>query len=370
MSKERRGAKGAGSVYQVGDGRWRAQLDLGIIAGKRKRRTVTCSPPDAQRKARAALADLHREAAQGVLPDTVTTGEWVAYWLDHITPARQATKDSYRPKIAHITDAIGHVRLQQLRPDHVRALTGHLQDRGLAPNTIKQTVSILSAALRVAVDEERIPRNPATVKSARVQGEVNPHPIVPVHAARLIVDGATTNAERARLMGALWLGLRQSEALGLDWVHVHEADDWPHLEVVAAARRERGAGMVLYEPKSKTSRRETPMSPAVAATFAAWRIESGGRGMVWPSPTGAIGDPRADARGWAAALKRAGVEHIPLHGARGTAATIMLMDTPLHVVARYLGHSNPQVTLAHYARAADQQLADAADALERRMLGS
>ena len=186
-------------------------------------------------------------------------------------------------------------------------------------------------------------------------------------AAR-IVNAARDPAEQARLMAALWLGLRQSEALGLTWADVHESAPVPHVEVRQVARRLAGEGMVLQPPKSAASKRVTPMSPAVASVFGAWRADSGGRGYVWPSPSGGIGDPHADAQLWRDALQRAGVEHAPLHGARGTAATIMLMDTPLHIVARYLGHSNPMVTLAHYAQTMDGQLGAAADALERRML--
>lgn len=364
-----RGSKGGGSVYRLADGRWRAQWDYGIVAGKRIRKTRTCSPPDAMRKARAALVELQRGAIGGILPDTATTGEWVVYWLDKITKARPTTKDGYRSKIdTHIVPAIGHIRLQDLRPDHVRAMQTAMRAKGLAPNTVKQVHSILSAALRVAVDEGRIPRNPAAVRSASVTGERNPHPIVQLQDAGRIVNAAQSPREQARLMAALWLGLRQSEALGLTWSDVHETAAVPHVEVRQVARRLAGEGMVLQAPKSATSQRVTPMSPAVAGVFAMWRGDSGGRGFVWPSPTGGISDPHADAQVWCEALQRAGVEHVPLHGARGTAATIMLMDTPLHIVARYLGHSNPMVTLAHYAQAMDGQLSGAADALERRML--
>ena len=98
----------------------------------------------------------------------------------------------------------------------------------------------------------------------------------------------------------------------------------------------------------------------------AGRVRGSGAGL--PESDRELGDPTADARLWREHLKWAGVPHKPLHGARGTAATIMLMDSPLHVVAAYLGHSNPLVTLQHYAHALQGQLTEAADALERRML--
>lgn len=365
----KRGPKGAGSAFALPDGSWRAQLDLGMVNGRRVRRTRTCRPPDAQRKARRALVALRKEADQGLLPETATVEQWIERWLTSITKARQATKDGYRSKIdRYIVPAIGHHPLQKLRPEHIRVMQESMREQGLAPATIRQTHSILRAALRVAHDEKRISHNPAAVKSLEVTVAKNPHKILTPAQAVQVVNAATSNRDRARLMAALWLGLRQSEALGLDWAHVHQDADRPWLDVVQAARREKDAGMIIYPPKSKESVRAVPMAPAVASAFAAWRKESGGVGWVFPSPTGGIGDPSRDARDWAYALKAARVPHRPLHGARGTAATIMLMDTPLHVAARFLGHSNPTVTLAHYAHSLDEQLADAADALGRRML--
>ena len=368
-ARSKRSPKGGGSVFALPDGSYRAQLDLGIVNGKRVRKTRTCRPPDAQRKARRALAELRKEAEQGLLPETVTIEQWVTYYIDKVSRARGATKDGYRSKVRlYITPAIGHHPLQRLRPDHIRRMQEGMREQGLSPSTISQTHAILRAALRVAVDEKRLATNPAAVRSLRVSVPSNPHRILSPAQAVAVVNGSVTVRERARLMAALWLGLRQSEALGLDWEHVHEDADTPTLDVVQVARREKAAGMVLYEPKSETSRRTVPLAPAVVEAFRAWRAESGGVGLVFPSPAGAVGDPTRDARDWAFALRAAGVPHAPLHGARGTAATIMLMDTPLHVAARFLGHSNPTVTLRHYAHAMDQQLADAADALERRLV--
>ena len=366
----KRGVKGMGSIYELGDGRWRAQLDLGIINGKRVRKTRTCSPPNAQKKARDALKDLRREADKGLLPEAVTVAQWLDHWLSSVTKAREATKDGYRSKIkSYITPAIGHVPIVKLRAEHIRRMQQGMADKGRAASTIRQTTAILAAALRVAVDEGRIDRNPARMKSVQVEVRRKPHEHLSIPDAMTVVNTARTNRDRARLMAALWLGLRQSEALGLHWEQVHLGES-PYVEVIQGARREKARGMVIYAPKSRESYRVTPMSRAVAEAFRAWRDESGGEGLVWPGPTGELGDPTADARLWREHLKWAGVPHKPLHGARGTAATIMLMDSPLHVVAAYLGHSNPLVTLQHYASTMDGQLAAASDALEQRMLSA
>lgn len=50
-------------------------------------------------------------------------------------------------------------------------------------------------------------------------------------------------------------------------------------------------------------------------------------------------DPRRDSLDWSMALEMAGVEHVPLHGARGTLATILMArGVPDRVIADMLGH--------------------------------
>lgn len=71
-----------------------------------------------------------------------------------------------------------------------------------------------------------------------------------------------------------------------------------------------------------------------------------------------------------AQLKRiaaeAGVPTIRLHDLRHTAATLMLVrGTPVHVVARILGHSDPSTTLKRYSHYVPAYGRDAVDDLER-----
>lgn len=62
-----------------------------------------------------------------------------------------------------------------------------------------------------------------------------------------------------------------------------------------------------------------------------------------------IGEPYNPAvlsRYWANAVKASGVRHIKLHGGRHTAATLMHLDgVPIVVIAAWIGHSDPALTL-------------------------
>ena len=62
------------------------------------------------------------------------------------------------------------------------------------------------------------------------------------------------------------------------------------------------------------------------------------------------------------ALEMAGVEHVPLHGARGTLATIMMArGVPDRVIADMLGH-DVLVDQKHYQHSDDEQRREGAKA--------
>ncbi|MDW5612499.1 tyrosine-type recombinase/integrase [Mycolicibacterium sp. D5.8-2] len=82
-----------------------------------------------------------------------------------------------------------------------------------------------------------------------------------------------------------------------------------------------------------------------------------------------IGEPYNPAvlsRYWADAVKAAGVRHIKLHGGRHTAATPMHLDgVRVAVIAAWIGHSDPTLTLRVYAHSQDEALKAAGRSLDR-----
>ena len=74
---------------------------------------------------------------------------------------------------------------------------------------------------------------------------------------------------------------------------------------------------------------------------------------------------------WDAAVRRAGVPRITIHGARHTAATLMLnAGVPITTVSRRLGHAGPQVTLSVYSHVVGTDAKDAADRLGAVIFGN
>jgi integrase len=365
---ERRRGRGDGSVFQrAQDGLWVGQIDLGWVGGKRKRKTVTAKTrKDVLAKMRAA----RREVESGVVTGEATVEQWLRKWLDDIAPqkVRERTLQGYRGYVDHwLIPELGRVRLDKLQPDHVRMLHQRMAEAGLADATRRQAHMILRRALVVAEREGKILRNPAALVDPPPVGKGH-HGYHDAEETRAVIRAALATGDlqhTARIMLAYCAGLRQGEALGLDWRDVDL--DVGVVFVHQALARIKGKGLQLGPVKSDASRRFVPLIAPLVETLRALRAQTGGVGLVFggAGPT----DPRRDWQEWKDALKAAGVKDIPLHGARASCASLLRdMGFSERVIADILGHAQVSTTQAHYIRSNDVQRRDALEQAGRRLL--
>lgn len=353
MPRIRRG-QGDGSIYRrASDGRWFAAIELS--SGKRARKTVSAKTrAEVVRK----LRKLQQQMDAGIAPESATTGEWLHYWITEIAPRtkrkgkliRERTLIGYRSYIDNwLTPHLGRVKLQQLTPDHVRALYRAMRKAGRSETTIRQAHAILHRALNVALKEGRVVRNAASLADSP-SSERNPTPHLTPDLMQRVLAAGRTPRELCRLIAAAVLGLRQEEALGLQWPDFDERPGWVHVQ--RAVQRHAGAGLVVTDVKSDTSNRFVSLlTPGVAEAFAGYRMMAEGQ-WVFPGHNPANPeDPRRDYEVWKQALLRAGVPHVPLRGARASAASALLgSGESAEVIAEILGHAKGSIKVAeeHY----------------------
>lgn len=353
MAGKRR-QRGDGSCYQLPDGRWRAQIDLGTVNGKRMRPTAT---RQTQREARAALREMIRERDQGVVTDSTTLDQWLDYWLDVVAPARvrEATLPGYRSKLkSYIRPALGRRRLRDLTPEHFEAVYVGMRKDGLSEATIRQTHAIVRRALEVATQRQKIPRNPCShIELPTVQP--NPRDRWTVAESRQVMASLQPGREWLRVACGLLSAMRPGEVLALRWEDVHEDASTPHLDVVAGLREIAGKGLQRTEPKSRRSRRTIPLWESQVDAFRAWRESSGGVGYVFAgadpeTPT----QPKRDWLDWQDMCGRAGVRPVSPAGARPSGAVLMAAaNVPLVTLQAILGHADVTTTARYYAIAND-----------------
>lgn len=355
----RRRGKGEGSITKRADGRFVASVDFGYMNGKRVRPQKTCKT---KTEAIAAIRKMQASQDRGIIPDAVTLEAWLAYWLDSNRELRPRTRKTYQGFIdGWLIPLAGDVQIRKLAPEHVRAIHRKMRAEGKSAATIRHVHVILRSALAMAVEEERVHRNVAAIVKAPTADADSHHAVLSAADARRILDAAS-GVEYVRIMVAM-LGLRQGEALGLRWRDVIERDDGMMLLNVAGQIQWIDGKRVRTPTKSKASVRQ------VAVPFPE-RLR-GLRDMVGGEPDAYVfGEisPFTDARRWKALLERAGVEHVPLHGARGTGATLLLeMGVPLRYISDILGHANIKVTANAYTRSDEDRRAAAMELLGRRL---
>lgn len=341
MATQRRRGKGEGSITQRKDGRWVASVDYGWIGGKRVRPQKTCAT---KTEAIRELRKLQAVQDRGILPDAVTVETWLRYWIEQVADVRPRTRTTYKSMIeTWLIPLAGPVQIRKLTPEHVRAIHRRMEEAGRSKATIRHAHIILKTALDVALAEERISRNVARIVKPP-KAPKNPHHTLTLDAVRRLIEVAS-GRELVRLTLAL-LGLRQGEALGLRWRDVIEGDDGSMALTVAEQVQWIEGKRVRRPLKSAASVRSVGVPTPWSQMIAGWRMVDGGDPDSY-----ILGEisPYVDARQWSALLARAGVEHVPLHGARGTVSTAMeRQGVPARVIADILGHSDVRVTNAHY----------------------
>ena len=351
----RRRIRDEGSIYQRSDGRWVGAIDLGIVDGKRVRKTVTASTLRALRPKFAELKEAH---GLGVDSEGLTVGEWVQRWLDDVAEKRNrpSTMRTYRNYARRwIFPRLGPVRLDRLRPDQVRSMLREMEDAGLADASRRQVLAILRRALTVAERERLISWNAARMVDAPPVGKGS-HGRFTIDEARALLAACQLDDGRvlSRWVCALLAGLRQGEALGLTWDHVDL--DAGVIHVAQAVQQVKGQGVQVVNLKSDAAYRAIPM---VAPVWAALSAEPSREGFVWGGEKPIA--PRRDWQAWKDFLRSVdGVADMPLHAARATCGSL-LRDAGVaeSVIADILGHSQVQVTQKHYLHSDDRSRREA-----------
>ena len=360
MPKKR--GNGEGGLYKRADGLWIGVIDMPTTDGRRRRKTV--SSKNRGEAARKLLA-LRNAIAAGQVTGSprMTVEQWMEHWLPEICRyrVRPTTYRYYEQNVRlYINPHIGGKKLADLTQGDVRALHRVLQQS--STRSAQKGHQTLQKALDDAVKEGIIPRNVAALvekpKHVGAERKAFTHEI-----ARSIITAALEAGDplASRWAAAFLLGARQGELIGLEWSRVdlqagvadlswqlqlhqkeHGCGDPPTCGRQRAGFcphatwdlppgyewRECHKSMIWTRPKSAAGTRIVPIIPPLLVLLEAHRRATAGQpnphDLVWCHADGRPLYPSDDQDGWTEALKRAGVQHVPLHSARHTTATLLM----------------------------------------------
>ena len=379
----RRRGHGDGSIHKRKDGRWAAVVDLGLVDGKRKRKTVYGVT---RQEVAGKLTDLLKARNDGLLivSATATVGIFLAEWLETVRHSvRPRTWQRYEEYVRlHITPGIGRIRLTSLSPQQVQRLYSDRLHSGLSAQSVVHLHRMLHKALHQAVRLGLVARNVTElVDPPRVARQ--PMRALSPDEVRLFLAAAHGDRLEALYVLAVTAGLRQGELLGLRWRDVDL--DSQKLRVVGSLQNIPGVGFQIVEPKTDRSRRLVIISNLAVDALRAHRetqakerqrlgLPSHDDDLVFSNGLGKPTHPsNLLRRSFRPLLERAGLPKVRFHDLRHTAATLLLGEG-IHpkIVSEMLGHSSINITLdlySHVTPTMQQQAADALDSLFGRQLG-
>ncbi len=306
--------------------------------------------------------------------------EWIERYVGRRKGGfREATRDEYRRQLEqyvypHFGD---RVRLTEITPKKVSAFVGWLSKEtkpaptkddpdGRAPlsdATIRNVMAPLRACLATARSEGLIRSNPAseTVLPTRLTVDDDEDEQVKAMSRDELATVLTLIDARHRALFDVLAatGLRISEAIALQWRHLHLDGSEPSLRVRRAFVRG-----VMGPPKSKYGKRSIPLSHELVVALRAHRKDSewpGETDLVFPSLDGTPLDvSNLRRRTLAPAAQEADAAWIGFHTFRHTCASLLFADGRNAVqVQRWLGHHSAAFTLQTYVHLLDEDLGEA-----------
>lgn len=337
----------------------------------------------ARKKAEAFAATFERDCKAGLIGDGRRRfDDYCNYCIDlkEQRGAKHSTIFRYRELTKRIFPAIGHIKLCDLRADHLNNLYTDLMKPGLnnrsggslSPSTVRKYHNLISTVLDQAVKEGLVPFNVAdrTMKPKAEKPEVQYFQPEQIAAIRGALEGEPIKWKTITHL-LLITGARRGEILALKWECIDFDRNQIHICNSVSYRPD--VGIRVESPKTETSIRFVAL-PAetmkLLRQYRAWqsaeRLRLGeyyqDQGLVFSQDNGQPMHPDSVNRWLNKFSARHDLPHINPHAFRHTMASLLLYNHVDNVsVSKRLGHAQVSTTsniYAHVIEQADQKNAD------------
>ena len=251
---------GEGTVYfDKAKNRWIAKVTVGYDAdGRAVRRSRTARTKDEAVKKKGELLRTYWTAA-ALDADRLTVADYLMLWLDtyKVGQIRETTLVQYRIQAVKIAAQVGGLRLAALSPLHVRAIA---KDKG------QNTLKLLKGALRQAVIDGLLVKNPAD--GIRAPKEEHHVCAARLEDVRRVIEAARCKKPSLALILtiALYTGMRAGEICALRWSDIDGTRCTVRRTVVRCGGRTQ-----ISPPKTRRSLRTIELPESLAAEIKSYR---------------------------------------------------------------------------------------------------
>jgi integrase len=375
-----------GHIEKRGNDSWRLTVSDGLDSqGKqiRYRKTIQAKKEKAAEK-ELALMIAEIEKGQFISTGKLTFADFIDRWFKSYADINLAPKTLHRYRQmldSRIIPILGHYKMDKLRPVHLLDFCTFLRNedtkqRGksgkLSDMTILHHFRLVSAILQTALQWQVISFNPAkNVKAPKVKRMPGAYYDEGQTAALLEAVENDPIIYKVLIYLAISTGLRRGELMGLEWDDINF--DKTVLTVKRASQYLPGKGTFTKDPKNESSKRVVSLPSSIIVLLKEYRREQLQErlrlGDMWQDSNrifttwdGRPMHPDTPSNWFPKFLKRNNLPHIPFHGLRHTAATL-LIDKGLNIkaVSARLGHTQASTTIniyTHALKSADRKAAD------------
>lgn len=313
---------------------------------------VYWTEPETGRRRRYQLAARSRQEAESegrdrYLKETrprgaLTVAEIWDTYIDHL--GAKPTAKTMRYTARAILPHFGALRPDQITTGDCRQYRDARLRAGRKIGSVHTELGHLRSALRWAAKAGLIDRAPAIDMPPKPDSDVRP---LSDEEIRRLLDACHAPHVRLAVVLLLTTGARVGAVLDLTWDRVDFERGVIDLRLPDGLTR-KGRAVV---PMNRMAR--AALEAAFPARLTDHVVEWGGRRV------------RSIRKGYAAALKRAGMEGVHIHQIRHSVAVRLLENgSTIEEVAQFLGHSNTAITYKVYSRFTTEYLSNAAKTLE------
>lgn len=324
------------------------------------------------KQARAkALVSLHR--GDYVEPSKITVGGYLTSWMEmHAETLKPSTRENYQSHLRlYLIPHLGNLTLSQLRPTHIqKALiamrtVGGRHGKGVSARTVHLSASILSKALKYAVEVEGILAINVAERVPRPKGEAKRNEPWSPEQIRFFLDSVKDHELFALYRVAIYSGARLGEILALNW---SDLDLDKAIVTISKNRLQINGKMVVQNStKGGEGRRLVSLDSETIDILKEYRLEqlkkrlvAGGEwldsGYIFVNAMGKPTDYGFPSHHFQKTRKKLHLPEQRFHDLRHFHATQLLRaGVPLHVVAHRLGHKDAMVTATTYAHVTTDQ---------------